>query len=172
MDPYVGEIRLFAGKFAPAEWAFCEGQTLNVQEYQALFAVIANQFGGDGDTTFCLPDLRGLVPIHQGAGSGLTPRLFNQTGGTRTVTITETQMPFHDHSANCQTASDSTSPVGAIWSNTGRTTGNLVYSQKADTPMNAKAVGTVGGGQPHNNMQPYVAMNYIIALRGVFPPKG
>ncbi|PYI56516.1 phage tail protein [Paenibacillus flagellatus] len=170
MDPYIGEIRLFAGKYAPAGWYFCNGQTLQVVAHQTLFTVIGNMYGGDGKTTFALPDMRGMAPIHQGNGAGLTPRPFLSTGGTNQVTLTERQMPFHDHAVNCQTTANENNPNGAIWANEPRGA-RPVYSQTANTPMSAQAIGTAGGGKPHNNMQPYAALNFIIAAEGVYPSK-
>jgi microcystin-dependent protein len=174
MDPYVGEIRLFAGKYAPAGWLFCEGQTLEVPQYQVLFAVISNVFGGDGTTTFALPDLRGLVPIHQGQGDGLTTRNYRASGGTKQETLTMEQIPNHDHAARCRTNTNGNDPIGSIWAVARNPINNSTvsfYSNKADTPMNPEMLTPIGGGQAHNNMQPYMALNYIIACEGVFPVK-
>lgn len=172
MDPYVGEIRLFAGSYAPRGWAFCEGQTLDVLSNQLLFAVIGNTFGGDGKTTFSLPDLRGAAVMHQGAGPGLTPRVYAKGGGQSEVGLAYDQMPAHDHEINAQTKAAEQMPFSTIWaSGPGGKVPKRTYSQLADTPMNPNIVGAVGGGQPHNNIQPYLSMNYMIALEGVFPPK-
>ena len=173
MDPYIGEIRLFAGTFAPVGWAFCDGQILRVAENQALFSVIGNPYGGDGKTTFALPDLRGYAPMHFGAGTGLTPRKFNEKGGTSFVTLMESQMPKHSHTAQCQTTSNSTSAEGTVWGTSpGGKSPKPVYSDRADTPLNALAIQPAGGGKPHNNMQPYLTLNFIIALDGIYPVKG
>lgn len=172
MDPYVGEIRLFGGDYAPTGWAFCQGQTLDVASNQVLFAVIGNTFGGDGRTTFNLPDLRGVAVMHQGVGPGLTPRQYAKGGGETTVTLTPTQLPVHDHAANVQTTATESSPNGAIWANApGGKVAKKIYSALSDTQLNPDIVGNVGGGGAHNNVQPYIVMNYIIALEGVFPPK-
>ena len=138
MDPYVGEIRLFAGSYAPSGWAFCDGQELSVMQNQLLFAVIGNTFGGDGRTTYKLPDLRGRVPIHQGTGPGLTPRAFASSDGEANVTLTSGQIPNHTHSINSQSTTNAVNPTGAIWATVGRTTAATYYPQP-DTPMNTSA---------------------------------
>jgi microcystin-dependent protein len=176
VDPYVGEIRLFAGNYAPQGWAFCQGQEFYVQSNQVLYSIIGNMYGGVANSTFNLPDLSGCVPMHWGTGNGLTKRTLGQTGGESTVTLTEGQMPNHDHAPNCltTTTNDETSPRGAVWSATprvGRGHGPNAYSVIESVQMNAMTMNSVGGGQTHNNMQPYVAVNYIIALEGVYPPK-
>lgn len=172
MDPYIGEIRLFAGNYAPMGWAFCQGQTLEVVQNQALYTIIGNIYGGDAPNTFNLPDLRGTVPMHWGAGNGLTPRKLPQTGGVTSVTLTEAQMPNHSHDARIQTTANEDNPFGAVWANAqGGRSPVKAYSQLVDTEMNPLALSTVGGGQSHNNMQPYVALNFIIALEGIYPVK-
>lgn len=172
MDPYVGEIRLFAGSYAPVGWAFCEGQSLDVSSNQILFSVIGPAFGGDGKTTFNLPDLRGVAVMHQGAGPGLTPRAYATGGGKANIALGYGQLPVHDHAPNAQTKATEQSPIGTIWaSGPGGKAAKRTYSQQLDTPMNQNAVGSVGGNQPHNNIQPYLSMNYIIALEGIYPLK-
>lgn len=174
MDPYIGEIRVFAGTYAPSGWFFCEGQLLEVVSNQALFTIIGNLFGGDGKTTFALPDLRGLVPVHQGQGNGLTNRKYLDHGGTTQETLTMDQIPFHDHAARCRTNTNDNDPIGTIWATARNPVNNSTvsfYSDKADTPMNPDMLTPVGQGQAHNNMQPYIALNYIIACEGVYPPK-
>ncbi|CAG7658612.1 phage tail protein [Paenibacillus allorhizosphaerae] len=171
MDPYVGEIRLIAGNYAPRGWALCNGQVLLIQQNSILFSVIGIAFGGNGTTTFALPDLRGRAPIHQGAGPGLTNREYASEGGNETVTLTEAQIPNHTHAINNQSTANTDSPIGAVWANLGRGAVGNFYSQTPNVSMNPQAVSAAGGSQPHNNMQPFVAMNYIIALEGVYPPK-
>lgn len=172
MDPYIGEIRLFAGNYAPMGWAFCQGQTLEVVQNQALYTIIGNMYGGTPSQTFNLPDLRGTVPMHWGTGSGLTPHKLPETGGTQSVTLTLDQMPNHTHAATCQSTSNEDNPNGAVWGNApGGKFPTKAYSQTANTPMNEKAISAMGGGQSHNNMQPTVAINFIIALEGIYPLK-
>jgi len=170
MDPYVGEIRLFAGAYAPSGWAFCEGQTLEVASNTMLYSVIGNMYGGDGETTFMLPDLRGRAPVHQGEGTGLTPRAIGSTDGEATVTLSTEQMPVHDHTPQSAGAVNDESPIGKVWGNPG-TRGQKIYSSQLNTPMNDQLISAAGGSQPHNNMQPFLGVNFIIALEGVFPPK-
>lgn len=173
MDPYVGEIRLFAGKYAPLGWAFCHGQQLAVQSNQALFAVIGTTYGGDGKNYFHLPDMRGCVPMHVGHGNGLTPRALGEKGGEAKVALTISQIPAHAHAVNCQSTATQTNPEGMIWANSpGGKASVRVYSEIGTELMAAQSIADAGGDRPHNNMQPYVAINFIIALEGVFPPKG
>ncbi|MBB6634753.1 phage tail protein [Cohnella thailandensis] len=173
MDPYLGEIRLFAGPFAPQGWAFCFGQVLKTIENQALFTVIGNMYGGDGRDTFQLPDLRGRAPMHWGQGPGLTSRSLGVVGGETTVNLTLDQMPVHNHLPGTHSAANETSPVGAIWATTQKVgkASPKAYSNVGSVPMNPLAIGSTGGSQAHNNMQPFLELNFIIALEGIFPPK-
>ena len=163
-QPYVGEIRMFAGNFAPAGWMFCEGQLLPISEYETLFNLIGTTYGGDGQSTFELPDLRGRVPIHQGNGF-----ILAETGGVEQVTLTVNQIPSHSHpllgSINvAQDPSPSSKVVGQV------SAGALMYIQDTtDTDMSAQAITSIGGSQPHNNFQPYLCVNFIISLFGIFP---
>jgi microcystin-dependent protein len=163
-QPYVGEIRIFAGNFAPAGWMFCEGQLLPISEYETLFNLIGTTYGGDGQSTFALPDLRGRIPLHQGNGFTLA-----ETGGVETVTLTTNQLPIHTHSliASTQTGTDK-SPQGRI---TDQTSGGVqIYIEEApDQPMAANAIAPQGGNQPHDNFQPYLCLDFIISLFGIFP---
>jgi microcystin-dependent protein len=163
-QPYVGEIRMFAGNFAPAGWMFCEGQLLPISENETLFQLIGTTYGGDGESTFALPDLRGRAPIHYGNGFTLA-----ETGGAETVTLTVNQIPAHNHALLAASDHGITSnPVdafpAAVLPPTVRT-----YDSSANAFMNPAAVQAVGGSQPHENMQPYLAINYIISLFGIFP---
>lgn len=171
-QPYVGEIRLFAGNFAPAGWAFCNGQLMAISENEALFQLIGTTYGGDGQATFALPDLQGRVPIHQGTANFGSTFAIGQLGGSETVTLTTQQMPAHNHvlhaSANASTAG--AGPAGNLTANTSATTSTPIYS--AATPGTAMApsgIGPTGGNQPHDNMAPFQCVSFIISLFGIFP---
>jgi microcystin-dependent protein len=167
--PYVGEIRMFAGNFAPAGWAFCQGQTLPISENDVLFTLIGTTYGGDGQSTFGLPDLRGRVPIHQGTdpGTGTNFTLAEQ-GGVETVTLTTQQIPAHNHALLATNASGTqVNPGGNILANS---QGPQPYIQEnPDGNLNANALTPAGGSQPHENLQPYLGINFIISLFGIFP---
>jgi microcystin-dependent protein len=164
-QPYVGEIRMFAGNFAPAGWMFCEGQQLPISEYETLFNLIGTTYGGDGQVTFALPDLRGRLPIHQGSGFQLA-----QVGGAEEVTLTTNQIPAHAHPALASTATASSNdPTGNVG---GGVTVAAVFLYGTDnplTPLSSKAVGSTGGSQPHSNFQKYLCVDFIISLFGIFP---
>ncbi|HEY8876941.1 MAG TPA: tail fiber protein [Roseateles sp.] len=168
-DPFIGEIRLFAGNFAPRDWAFCNGQLMSIAQNTALFALVGTTYGGNGQTTFALPDLRGRVPVHMGQGPGLTPRTQGEMAGSETVTLLSSQMPAHSHALRASTAAASgSSPAGALL---GSTSVNSYDSSAAGVPMAPGAIGNSGGSQPHNNMAPTLTLNYIIALAGIFPSR-
>jgi microcystin-dependent protein len=162
-QPYVGEIRMFAGNFAPAGWMFCEGQQLPISENETLFQLIGTTYGGDGESTFNLPDLRGRVPIHQGNGFVLA-----ETAGAEEVTLTTAQMPTHTHAFLGNTAGG-TSPN--VQGNLPATSSAVqIYRESAaNQNMNPVAIGPVGGSQPHTNFQPYLCIDFIISLFGIFP---
>src|SRR5436309_2371790 len=162
-QPYVGEIRMFAGNFAPAGWMFCEGQLLPISEYETLFNLIGTTYGGDGQSTFALPDLRGRIPLHFGNGF-----ILAETGGVETVTLTTSQIAAHSH-AFLGTSGSATQPNPANNLPAQSLTASFYNSGAANTAMAAGAVGTSGGSQPHNNFQPYLCINFIISLFGVFP---
>ncbi len=160
--PYLGEIRMFAGNFAPVGWAFCDGSLLPISQYDALFNLIGTTFGGDGQNTFALPDLRSRVPIHMGSGFVLA-----QSGGEEIVTLTVSQIPSHSHvpQADSGTGAQS-SPAGNVWANSA----NFPYSSNAPSAaMAPQAISMDGGSQPHDNMIPFLAVNFIFSLFGVFP---
>jgi microcystin-dependent protein len=169
MTPYLGQITLVAFNFAPVGWALCNGQLLQIAENDALFALIGTTYGGDGQTTFALPNLQSRIPIHQGQGIGTSNYVLGQNSGSENVSLTVAQIPNHGHTAQCLSASsNSQSPVGAIW---GLAATDKAY-QSAEVgagTMAAGAIGPAGGNQPHPNLMPYQALNYIIALEGVFP---
>jgi microcystin-dependent protein len=168
-QPYVGEIRMFGGNFAPAGWVFCNGQLLSVVEYDALFSLIGTTYGGDGLATFGVPDLRGRIPIHQDQGNGLSPRPIAQAGGVENVTLTVPQIPAHTHTANCSAgAGNQGGPINNLWAAASTLT---PYSPDASAlqPMNAFAIQSDGGSQPHENRMPYLAVAFILSLYGIYP---
>ena len=168
-QPFVGEIFLFAGNFAPSGWAFCSGQLMAISENPALFSLIGTTYGGDGVSTFALPDLRGRTPLHQGQGSGLSNYVIGQLGGLEQVTLTTPQMPAHGHNANANGGGNVVSPVNAFWS-TDPFGNTAAYSFPSDgTTMRTDAIGSSGGSLPHPNMQPFLGVNFIISLFGIFP---
>jgi len=169
MTAFVGEIRMFAGNFAPNGWLFCEGQTLPISENDVLFQLIGTTYGGDGEETFQLPDLASRVPIHQGTSpaSGTTYQL-SETGGVETVTLTTQQIPVHNHGAvGAAVTGDQTSLNNALPANS--VTITPYFPAAPDAAFNAAAIGPTGGSQPHENLQPYLCINFIISLFGVFP---
>ena len=162
-QPYVGEIRMFAGNFAPAGWMFCEGQVIPISENETLFQLIGTTYGGDGESTMALPDLRGRIPIHQGSGF-----ILAETGGAEEITLTIQQMPVHTHPLmGAATAGDATTPSGNLPANS--VTITPYRNSTPDANMNPAAVGPVGGSQPHTNLQPYLCISFIISLFGIFP---
>ncbi|KQO10851.1 phage tail protein [Paenibacillus sp. Leaf72] len=173
MDAFIGEIRLFTGNFAPRGWAFCHGQQVSLPYNQPLYSIIGGAFGSDYKTYFTLPDLRGLVPIHQGSGVDLTPRKCYEKGGSMTETITTFEMPNHTHQLNAQTLGNTTDTINNIWATTPRGTTVSVYNEEQpNANMHVNAITASGGSQAHNNIQPYLAINYIICLDdGVYPVK-
>jgi microcystin-dependent protein len=163
-QPYVGEIRIFAGNFAPAGWMFCEGALLPISEYETLFNLIGTTYGGDGQSTFALPDLRGRTPLHFGNGFTLA-----ETGGVETVTLTVSQIPAHNHAFLATTNSASaTSPTGLLGAITQAST-ITPYGPSSPISLAPSGIGSVGGSQPHNNFQPYLCVDFIISLFGIFP---
>ncbi|MBN8684650.1 MAG: phage tail protein [Chitinophagales bacterium] len=167
-QPYVGEIRMFAGNFAPAGWMFCEGQLLPISEYETLFQLIGTTYGGDGQNTFALPDLRGRMPIHQGSGPGLSSRVLAESFGTETVTVTSAQMPAHNHALLAYNGVANTpNPANNLLGLS--TQVNMYFDDNPNQDMNAGIVTSTGGSQPHENMQPFLCVDFIISLFGIFP---
>ena len=168
-EPFIAEIRIFAGNFAPRSWAFCDGQLLPIPQNTALFSLIGTTYGGDGRTTTALPNLQGRAPMHPGRGPGLTSRRLGQRGGVEMVTLTEAQMPNHTHQAVGQGEdANSTNPANRYLAS-----GNAAYKAPPATGAMSDAVlESTGGSQPHNNMQPYLTINFIIALQGLYPSRG
>ncbi len=170
-EPFVAEIKIFGGSFAPVGWARCEGQLLPISQNTALFSLIGTLYGGNGQTTFALPDLRGRAPMQFGQGPGLTPRVLGEQDGAAQVTLLQTQMPTHSHTPMGSTAAGSQNTAsGGTWaSSSGGRTPPPLYQNVKDTAMRSDLIGFAGGNQPHNNMQPYLAITFIIALQGVYP---
>lgn len=169
--PFIGEIKMFAGNFAIRGWAFCQGQLLSIAQNTALFALLGTTYGGDGQVTFGLPDLRGRIPLGLGQGLGLTNRTQGELAGTETVTLLVTQIPIHTHAANCNSGSgNSATPAGNFWA-ANANTGLPPYAAMPDSAMKANAIGIAGGSQPHENRMPFLGINFIIALEGVFPSR-
>lgn len=170
-DPFIGQISLVAFNYAPQGWAKCEGQLLPIAQNQALFALLGTTYGGDGMTTFALPDLRGRVPMGDGNGPGLTPRVLGEKSGSETNTLTIAQMPMHNHTVNASTVDgDQNLPTGSIPANT-KALDKEYTSTAANTTMSPSMIGVAGGSQPVNNVQPYTTLTYIIALQGVWPSR-
>lgn len=169
-EPFIGEIVMFAGNFAPRGWAFCQGQLLSIAQNTALFSILGTTYGGNGQTTFALPDLRGRVPVGQGQGPGLSQYTLGQLSGSETVTLLQTQMPAHGHFVACS-SDDATS--GDPSANFPSAFPQKIYANAA-TPgktMNAAMIAQTGGSQPHTNIQPYLCINFIIAIEGIFPSR-
>jgi microcystin-dependent protein len=169
-QPYVGEIRMFAGNFNPAGWSFCDGQLMPISENETLFQLIGTTFGGDGQETFALPNLQSQIPLHFGTGSSGTPYQFAESGGVESVTLTTNQIPSHTHPL--MVSSDpglGTNPAGNV---AGALSPVSIYKANVaapNLPMNASSITPVGGSQPHDNMQPFLCINFIISLFGLFP---
>ncbi len=169
-EPFIGEIRMFGFNFAPQGWALCNGQLLPISQNTALFSLLGTTYGGDGTTNFALPNMQSRVPIHQGQGAGLSSYLEGQAGGTETVTLLATQMPGHTHSVKASSgAAASGQPEGRALARSG----SHIYAAEPDTNtvMNANMLGDAGGSEPHGNIQPYLVVNFCIALIGIFPSR-
>lgn len=170
MEGTIGEIRLFAGNFAPRNWAFCQGQILSIAQNTALFSILGTTYGGNGQTTFALPDLRGRVPVGPGQGPGLPAVSLGEVGGEPTHTLTINESPAHTHTTQSNRATNEAAttsrPNGKVPAAGG------AYADATDgSALQADVIGVAGGSQPHNNMQPYLGLNYIICLFGVFPSR-
>ncbi len=175
-DQFVGEIRIVGFNFAPVGWAFCNGQLIAISQNTALFSLLGTFYGGDGKSNFALPNLQGSVPMGQGSGTGLTPRNVGDVGGSQTVTLLQTQLPGHTHTVGCDTnVGTQASPVGGMWAAPPaprRGTAPNVYSTAApNAAMYPFALEFAGSNLPHNNLQPYLTLNFVIALQGIFPAR-
>jgi microcystin-dependent protein len=174
MDPFVAEIRIFPFNFAPKGWAFCDGQILPLSQNTALFSLLGTTYGGDGKSNFALPNMQGNVPMHPGQGPGLSLHDLGETGGSDTVSLLESEIPSHNHNfmvSNQQSDIQQPQPSVAL----GRTVGATPFVTGSPTPalvqMSSNSLSPAGGDQPHNNLQPYLTLNFCIALQGVFPPR-
>lgn len=171
-DPYIGEIRLFGFNFAPQGWAQCNGQLLAISQNTALFAILGVTYGGDGRTTFGLPNLQGQAPLSFGQGPGLSSRVLGQSGGEPSVTLITSEIAQHTHPAAASTnLGDQANPANSVWATGAGSRGQNFYASSADVAMSSQAIGPAGGSQPHNNLPPYLALNFCICLQGVFPPR-
>lgn len=172
-DPFVAEIRIFPFNFPPKGWAFCDGQILPISQNTALFSLLGTTYGGDGRSTFALPDIQGAAPMHPGQGPGLSLHDLGEVGGSNTVTLLESEIPSHSHTLMASaTASSKPSPAGnALARIQSGATPYLTPSGAPLSPFSDAGLAATGGSQPHNNMQPYLTLNFCIALQGVFPPR-
>jgi microcystin-dependent protein len=173
-EPFLGEIRMFAGNFAPKGWEFCNGQLLSIAQNSALFSLLGTAYGGNGQTTFGLPNLQGRVPMHWGSGQGLTPRTLGEMSGSEHVTLLSNQMPAHTHQIAANNGQgDTFSPEGAVNAAAVDATQQPlnIYSSSANGTMAAQSIKAAGGSQPHDNMQPYQCVSFIIALEGIYPSR-
>jgi microcystin-dependent protein len=173
-DQFIAEIRIFPFNFAPYGWAMCNGQILAISQYTALFSLLGTTYGGNGTSNFALPNFQGVAPMHSGNGAGLTPRVIGETGGEASVTLLASQIPAHTHSFSGGPggrAGTVTTPTNNAVSTGAQ--GDGIYSTVTppNVVMNPLALATTGGGQPHNNLMPYLVLNFCIALTGIFPPR-
>jgi microcystin-dependent protein len=170
-DPFVAEIRIFGFNFAPRGWAFCDGQLLPLSQNTALFSLLGTTYGGNGNSNFALPNLQGRAPMQPGQGPGLSARSLGESGGEENVTLLQSQIPAHQHTLNVVNDIGEDNGPGPT-QGLARSTGGRLYGASGTlTPMNVSSLSPAGGSQPHNNMQPYLTMNFCIALQGVFPPR-
>ena len=166
-QPFVGEIRMFGGNFAPVGWMMCEGQTIPITENEVLFQLIGTTYGGDGQSTFNLPDLRGRIPIHMGTGPSGTTYQIGESGGNETVTLSQQQIPQHNHGIGASTdIPTSTTPGNNV---TGQAAAKIYRTGNPSVTLDPQSIGPAGGSQPHENMQPYTCINFIISLFGIYP---
>ena len=169
-EPFVGEIRMFAGNFAPRGWAYCDGQLLAVSQNDALFSLLGTIYGGDGRTTFGLPDLRGRIPLHQGQGPGLSSRRLGSKSGGEKVTLTTNQLASHAHDFNANTAAAAGSaPQGKVLADA--TPARIYKEADQNTDLASSAIANTGGGRSHTNLMPTLCIHFIVALSGIYPSR-
>jgi microcystin-dependent protein len=170
-DPFVAEIRIFPFNFAPKGWAFCNGQLLPISQNTALFSLLGTTYGGDGKSTFALPDLQGRAPMHPGQGPGLSLHDLGETGGSETVTLLQSEIPDHTHSLRADVIDVADTNVPSPSASFALSSGGTLYQTSANVQLAPQALAPAGGSLPHNNLMPYLTMNFNIALQGVFPPR-
>jgi microcystin-dependent protein len=170
-EPFLVEIRMFGFNFAPSGWAMCNGQLLAISQNTALFSLLGTFYGGNGTTTFALPNLQSCVAIHQGQGTGLSPYTIGQTGGTETVTLLQGQIPAHNHQVQCNISGGTQASPAGGYPAVESTGTSLDYSTAATGTMNSAMIEPIGGSQPHTNIQPFLCVNFCIALQGIFPSR-
>jgi microcystin-dependent protein len=170
-DPFVAEIRIFPYTFAPKGWAFCDGQILPLSQNTALFSLLGTTYGGDGKSNFALPDLQGRAPMHPGQGPGLSLHDLGETGGSETVTLTDSESPSHSHSLRADAVDLADTNVPSPSASFAQSAGGTLYQASTNSTLAAQALSPLGGSQPHDNMQPYLTLSFNIALQGVFPPR-
>jgi microcystin-dependent protein len=169
-NPFIGEIRIFGGNFAPSGWSFCNGTLVSIAQNETLYNLIGTTYGGDGNNTFALPDLQGRVPVHQGQSGSLSNYVLGQKGGVEAVTLTVQQLPSHTHTAlGSATGGGVANPSNATWGNNGIQNKSFGQGSAASATMNAASLGMNAGGQAHDNMLPFLVISFIISLFGVYP---
>ena len=172
-EPFLAEIKMFAGNFAINGYAICSGQILPIQQNTALFSLLGTNYGGNGTSTFALPNLGGRAPMNQGQGAGLSDRFVGESDGVESVNLIQSEMPAHNHVPQASSlAGSQTSPSGGTWSSSlGGRTPSPLFASTSNTTMNPQALSLAGSNLPHNNLQPYLVINFIIAMVGIFPPR-
>ena len=171
MDPFVAEIRIFPFNFAPKGWAFCDGQILPLSQNTALFSLLGTTYGGDGNSNFALPNMQGNAPMHPGQGPGLSLHDLGETGGSETVSLLESEIPSHSHNLRADVVDLADTNVPSPAASLALSSGGTLYQGTPNTQMDGQMLAPAGGDQPHNNMQPYLTLNFCIALQGVYPPR-
>jgi microcystin-dependent protein len=170
-DPFVAEIRIFPFNFAPTGWAFCAGQLLPISQNTALFSLLGTTYGGDGKSTFALPNMQGNAPMHPGQGPGLSLHDLGETGGSDTVSLLESEIPSHSHTLRADILDIADTNVVSPNASLALSSGGTLYQSAPNGNLSANAIAPAGGDQPHNNLQPYLTLNFCIALQGIFPPR-